>query len=540
MDGVPTPKPSQRLSERIPARASQHADKPQVDVATPGRGSLTESHPALDPETSVKRAIHDATRFADALATSLDARDLTRSHILAADLGAALDVAKRGLPLVDSALRDPLARMVNELEVKEDVLRHRLPSWTRDDSRFVGVLAGCAPITSVADAEARLDRALESDGQSGEPLAPMSVWLDRLRLDANLRARLEGASLVDTASTITGLLAGAIGELVQRQRTGALFKGFGPHARKLFHAARSLLRVLAGEAPVKELEMAGAVRDAKRGMLGVVAGVATLTVAGAAAPLIAGEAQLIGWGLQQAWTLMLQNPTTTVAVGEWMLDAVITIGMAGGLVEYAKLIGSDPRALIGAVMMVIHGRGAILSGVVVDAKPNAIVVRTAKQGAEAAPAARTSKAYNRMLSDVPELVELWNKAASKQKPTGDPRKDYDRTRDRFVYALTRNTPAAVAARKVLEHDGFRFLRNKDGSLKCALPLLDLPDLEKYITTSTIDMFRLSFQHMDMLVDGGAPIDPKNLMLMTGRDNNQMDKGPAHIRTKTVDQVRGAK
>lgn len=84
-------------------------------------------------------------------------------------------------------------------------------------------------------------------------------------------------------------------------------------------------------------------------------------------------------------------------------------------------------------------------------------------------------------------------------------------------------PRAVELREKFGQAGFRFLRDDEDRLKVAMPLLDLPSLEKYQSPQYIDLFRLSGQHLVKIEDDPTrALDPENLVFMTGRENVLMD------------------
>lgn len=147
-------------------------------------------------------------------------------------------------------------------------------------------------------------------------------------------------------------------------------------------------------------------------------------------------------------------------------------------------------------------------------------------------------------SDVPGVRELWDEAVAASAEPMDlttaagARASYSNTLRRFLTRLVRDEPRANQVRAYFEKAGLRFLRDEAGDLKQAMPVVDLPDIDKYRQDPRYAaLFIVSGQHVRMISeDCSRAVDPENLVFMTGRDNSLMDVRGAlarAVRAKTV-------
>jgi hypothetical protein len=174
----------------------------------------------------------------------------------------------------------------------------------------------------------------------------------------------------------------------------------------------------------------------------------------------------------------------------------------------------------------------------------------ASERGESQTARVSSEIQDREFSKNASIRQLWDDAVRAARNTPDlstaesARQAYDNTMKRFLTRLMGESPEAVAARKIFEDSGFKFLTKDDGELKKTLPWLNVPDVENGIDARKhADLLRVSGQHLKSIED--APelaLAPSNIAWMIGRDNIHMDANTPHarsIRSKTVDQISGS-
>ena len=155
--------------------------------------------------------------------------------------------------------------------------------------------------------------------------------------------------------------------------------------------------------------------------------------------------------------------------------------------------------------------------------------RLGEQSGEQIKTASQSEILDRKFSEIPEIRELWERAADSARKKAqtvelDDRGLYDLAMDKFKrYLVNEKNETAGNARAEFEKGGFRFLKDERGKLKKALPILNDPYLESRIDMARhADLLRVSGQHLTKLEDKGDPLDPHNLAFQIARDNMYMD------------------